>query len=294
MCVANTITEIVGELNPDFKKMDEAERLEYYNSLTDKQRYEININTLNRIGKGVNKILCYEPDRMDANEKLLDYANVLEFDREGRELHKEHQIKHIDQHSTSDEIAAEEKQVLEKMFQLTQLDLPGEWFRFIEDDKLVYSEIQSLRAYLRDTIDDTLEDLIAEYLSIDLPSEMDDNDTISMSLPNVTGSKVHDNVRAKVAEYEFNVLPGVLSKILDGKNLFNTGFRLDDFEDPDEPFSLFIFCEEASASSVGFQNFVGDFRKIQKDRAMLDEIAQNFQQVVEADLRAIVSKVQYS
>lgn len=294
MCVANTIIEIVGELNPDFKNMDEAERLEYYNSLTDRQRYEININTLNRIGKGKNKILCYEPDRMDSNEKLLDYESVLQFDIEGRELHKDHQIKHIDQHSTSDEVAAEEKLVLEEMFRLTQLDLPGEWFRFIENDKLVYSEIQSLRAYLRDTIDDTLEDLIAEYLSIDLPSDMDENDTISMSLPNVSGTKVHDSVRAKVAEYEFNVLPGVLSKILDGKDLFNTGFRLDDFEDPDEPFSLFIFCEEKAASSVKFGSFVEDFSIIQKDRSMLDEISHSFQAKVEEDLRAIVSKVRYS
>ncbi|PCJ17333.1 MAG: hypothetical protein COB02_13995 [Candidatus Cloacimonadota bacterium] len=293
MCVASTIVEIIEELNPSFKTLDEAERLEYYNSLTDKQRYKINITTLKRIGKGQNKILCYEPDRMDSNQKLLEYKNILEFDQEGRELHKQHQLKYIKTHPISEEISNEERLVLEKSFKSVQLDLPGEWFRFIENDKLVYSEIQSLRAYLRDTIDDTLEDLIAEYLSIDLPENMDDNDTISISLPNVSSSNIQESVRAEVAQYELNELPTVVNQLLDGKCLFNKGFRLDDFEDLDEPFSLFIFCELNSAKSVTFENFVEDFKKIEQPREILDEISQKFQEKVEKDLRAIISRVRY-
>ena len=201
MCVASTIIEVVGELNPKFKDMNEAERLEFYNSLNDKQRYEINITTLERIGKGNNKILCYEPDRMDSNERLLEYKNILEFDQEGWQIHKDHQLKYIEQHSTSPEVAQEEKQILEENFSQYRLDLPGEWFRFIENEKLVGSDVTSYleslsKAGFKIAIDDfgtgysnlqQLAKIPCDYLKIDRSfiNEMEGGSIRSTLIPHI-------------------------------------------------------------------------------------------------------------
>ena len=283
--------QLIIERYPRYKKIrDEEKKNEFEDKhLTEKDVYEINQQLCTEFGFGKDSIkineLCCEKD-------LSKFNNVLEWT--------------IHNHEEQIRLQAEDGITLEP-FEFHRRAYGGDWFRFIENKKMVYGSLYNLFWYVYYRAVDDIHEYLHEKISYNIkwkktPHDLDENGkpiTFEIELKTVTKQKGMEDV---VDEINYRIMwlenESLFFEILNKcKSLESfTGYRINYNNESGisreyDPSSDFIFCSADAARSVSFTNFLDDFKKIQKDSGELMKIIDEAKDYVKTEFEKVYNAV---
>ena len=314
----DTIEKILEEKYPEYKLLpivndinaDENPREDFWNNLSTIETYDINAQYLKVIGNAkYDYLMCWEPGRLDdENESIFDYPSLYEFDYKWWEFQKEAEYKNLEdlkdwmekgsEYWTPERVAESINRVEERYADGYSIYCSGDWFRMIENDTFLYSQIISAKWFIYYELEQYIDNLQEKLLPYSLNEDDYDFETLLNEDDPTKRYKANgrelelESLKKLIGKYLNTSLLPLIEKFMKTKNFNGFGFRFDrgyDRSDPKnfDPFTDFIFWDEDSLKSVRLTNFLEDFSKIRQDDALLLEFIESIKKQVKKDFMDI-------
>lgn len=290
----STIERILLKRFPEYAGLNEEDKDDFFGDLDDAAKYEVNQEACTIDGIGEDKIVCTEPGRMPEGKTLLDYVNIMKWDKEDWEFQRESRLKLAEDCKDPEKRKKAVQEVFED-YEIYSLTLWGEWIRLIEKSRMIYGNLWSLSAYLQDLMDEWLTDWIRHAIPYDIEHQYVDSDDKSHGvcrevefITKANGrEKELDALQKKVWAYEKEKGLERIQNTLNQANLRGCTFRIDNFENSYDPCSEFILADEEVAQEITFEYFLRDFQRFQKPKSLIDPVVEDLKKAVRNDFLTI-------
>lgn len=262
---------------PEYKNMDDEARCDFWENLSEHEKYVI--NQITTIANGYGKFSLFVNEASRSQCGVSKYSNLLDWDIDCWNLQRKWRLD--DEHDPHD--------IGEYSF---DKGMKGEWIRFIEDSRLVYGTFYSLASYLWWKMEDLVYDIGNEIIP----------HTYEWNLDPTEGPKnkseyreVHIVLNANGKEKEYEVLQkltysfiaedeGIGNKLISNMiKRFKGTFRVNFFENPNDPYSDLIVCDQETLRKIRPENFLSDFTRFQNELSLLDDLVKDFTEKVSSE-----------
>lgn len=265
---------------PEFVDMDDEAKYDFWQDLNDHDKYII--NQITTIANGFGRFNLYINEASRGPCQIKDYKELLTWDIDCWNLQQQWRLK--DEYQPYD--------IGEYSF---DKGMTGEWIRFIEDGRLVYGTLYSVASYIWWKMEEMINNIEEEII----PHEFVWNESKACDCGHEECTQVKITVNAKGREKEYDVLRNLTYKFIytNGpldiiisdmiKDLKGT-FRIDKFDDPNDPYSDFIVCDQETLSKITPENFITDFKNHLNDNTILDNLIKDASEKVGSEYREYV------
>lgn len=310
--VSKIVEQILEEKYPEYKKLpivadinaEENPRDDFFDDLSEKERYDINAEALKKIGKTeYNYLECWEPGRLDTDETIFDFETLYEFDYKWWEFQKNAEygsIEELKQYMvkgsntwTPEKIADSMNRFEEKYKNGYSIYMSGDWFRLFDDnDIFLYSQFISLEWYLYYELESFVDNLRESALPYELNDKefdfqtlLNENDPEKKYKANGREQEL-DSLQDLIRDYEVNKLSKKIKQtIKNHPDIAGKAFRVDIGYDEKkfDPFTHFIFVDESTLKAIRTKHFLDDFNKLKEDEKVLENILSELKESVKND-----------
>jgi len=241
-----------------YKKLNEKEKSELWNLLSDYEKYKISLKIQKKVGYGADKFTLneYAINPVD----LSKYKNLKEWDKEQYIYQKKHGQTHLD-----------------KKYKIYMF---GDWCRLIENKKLIYGSLFSLSSYIFDNVCEELnrfeEGLYPHKTKFSFVKNKNDKYSTMKTKTKAYGKeKELKQFSSFKMKFEYEILaPKIKKYIL--KNIENRTYRIVDKKETFDNFHLFLFSDKSALKNCRFDSFLSDFNKLKRDDRELKVIEKKF------------------
>ena len=279
-----TIHDILTKNYPEYSDLcTDDDRDDFWSNLNNTEKYKVNSEYL-RLTENpeYDYLVCYEPGRMDTDEKVTDYDTMYDVDYKWWKFQRDTQWESIeeskkmmeqgDKHSSPERIASMINSFNER-YDTYQIYMSGDWFRLIENDVFIYAQFISAKWYLFYIAEDFLLNLQEE----NIPYTFVETDDPLGSFDEDDPKKIYDaagrehelkKFKDEIRKYQsHDLLTHIDYLIAKYKRVFSgKTFRFDSGYEPGEkfdPFTDFIFYDEQSLTNVSPKKFLKTFKENQ-------------------------------
>ncbi len=267
---------------PEFKDMDEDAQYDFWQELPDHEKYII--NQITTIANGYGRFNLYVNEASRSQCGLEKYSNLLDWDIDCWNLQRKWRLN--DEYSPYD--------IGEYSF---NKGMTGEWIRFIEDSRLVYGTFYSLASYLWWKMEDLVYDIENEIIPHEYKWKTDPVEKCECGEPGCT--RVQVIVEANGREKEYDVLRKLTYSFIGDNGIgeilisnmvkgFKGTFRVDTFENPYDPYSDLVICDQETLNNIKPENFISDFTRFQNESSVLDDLVKDLTEKVSFEYREFV------
>jgi len=318
----NILDKILEEKYPEYAKLpvihninDENPREDFWFSLTKKEIYDVNLEFLKRTGNPkFDYITCWEPGRLNGNnESLFDYSTFYEFDLAWWEFQKEDRYKSVNEYKkwmeqgssywTPERVARIINDLEEEYKDGYSIYCKGDWFRMIENGKLLYAQLISAKWYIYSVLEMYIDEMREDLLPYSLNEDMDFQQILNCDDPTIKykadGREIElASLQEAIGKYEGKSLIDLIDRMMaefkdDYKGYtfrFDSGYELNNPDEKFDPFTDFIFWDEQALKNVRTTNFLEDFTKIQQESKLLEDLITGVKAKVHDDFMKIYNE----
>jgi len=297
------INKILSEKYPEFRLLDDEEAQDnFWEELSEREKYEVNKEYLLQIGDPeYDYLVCWEPGRLDEDKKsFFDYPTFYDFDKDWWEFQKqaiwgsiEDQKKWMESGKpgwTPEKVANAINDFNDKYAEYS-IYCSGDWFRLIDDDKFIYSQVISAKWYVYYQLEILVDDMLDTSIPWSFKGDKDNwlnaiNATTPEDSYDAGGREVElDTMKSMVRKYQNLDLFEKIDEALKQHDFSGKTFRVDRGyeEEGFDPFTDFIFYDEQSLKNVRTTNFLEDFKANQLDYSYLENIIEDLKKIVAED-----------
>ena len=315
------IEYLLVELYPSFKDIaadDDDAKDDFWRALPDREKYDVNSKYLKQVGNPeYDYLVCWEPGRLDNDVEVTDYETFYEVDYDWWEFQKKSSWESIEDmkvwmeknpaQTTPERVAQSINSFNYAYGDGYSIYLSGDWYRLIENDVFIYSQMISAKWYLFYEAEKYLDDLQEENIPYSFKYDDDDllntlNERDPRKIYNANGRELElDSYRNKIREYQSNVLLSHIDSIIRKYKRVFSGktFRVDKGYEPGEnfdPFTDFIYFDEESLRNVRPKKFLKDFAANQIAFVEFEKMIDELKDIVKQDFEKIynANKVRFS
>lgn len=306
------IEEIIAEMFPEYRLLGEEEAQDdFWSDLPERDRYNVNKEYLLRTeNPEYDYLVCWEPGRMNDEESLFDYPTFYEFDVRWWEFQRdamwaslEDQKKWMEEgskHHTPEAVAKSINGFNEK-YKEYEMYCIGDWFRCMEGDTFIYSQLISAKWYLFYECEQLVDDMLDTNIPWTWKGDKDNwLAAINAKTPEESyeaGGREQELERMKklIRDYQNNKLFERMEEVLakypfSGKTFrYDRGYVESETEKFD-PFTDFIFYDVESLKNVRTKHFLEDFGKHQVDNIEFDKIIEELKETVKKDFEELYNE----
>jgi hypothetical protein len=319
MKMKKSVDIIIAEMfdNYDINADDDAKD-DFWHELTDEEQYMVNSRVqLENGNPKYDYLSCSEPGRFDNNEVVTDYETLYEVDYKWWEFQKKCRwdgIEEMKGHMNANDTEYYSPQKVSEVINAFNDDydggytiyLTGDWYRLIENGKLLYSQFISARWYLYYELENLLDTLGDE----NIPYSYKDSDDKLMFINEPDAAKKYDaqgreyeleSFNCEIMKYQHDEMIDKIDVVVDKYKCKFSGkvFRTqrdetivndcDDFVD-------FIFYDEQSLKNVSPKNFLKTFKQNQEEFSEFALLFSELVKIVTDDFYRIydANKLKYS
>lgn len=314
------IDDILSNLYPEYAELPDEDMVnplpddvytkdDFWDDLSEKEKYDVNAAYLRVLGKPeYDYLVCWEPGRFDNDDDAINYTSFYDIDVKWWEFQKqamwdsiEDSKKWMEQGSkthTAERVAQSINRFHEDYAEY-KMYMTGDWFRLIENDVFLYSQMIGAKWYIFYKMETLLDDLQEE----NIPYSFREGDDLLASINEPDPEKRYDaggrekeleSYHTKIRKYTSEELLPKIDKILEKYNRVLSGktFRVDRGYEAEnfDPFTDFIFFDEQSLKNVNPQKFLNTFKNNQVDIFELDRIISELQDDVAKDFERIYNE----
>jgi len=254
-----------------FPKKHTREKLsEAFDKLTPKQTYKVNTKIQKKEGKKeYDYISCSEYGRLNEEENLFQFKNLLEWDKKWWEYQK----KYTDPKNMETESQMEWWDL--QFGRYRELYLQGEWFRWIEKTdfgkkELIYASVEGLYSYMSGSIQRTLDEkidkkypnmLFKPYGENTFTKNEDGKYYTMYDYETRAGGKEKEleKIRKKLREASTKINKLILEEIKPYANMTFTKMKFSGKEKMENHLKYMIVGGKEAAEGIKFQTFLKDF-----------------------------------
>lgn len=314
------IEDLLVELYPSFKDIaadDDDAKDDFWRELPDREKYDVNSKYLKQIGNPeYDYLVCWEPGRLDNDVEVTDYETFYEVDYDWWEFQKKSRWESIEDmqewmeknpaQTTPERVAQSINSFNDAYSDGYSIYLSGDWYRLIENDVFIYSQMISAKWYLFYEAEKYLDDLQEENIPYSFKDDDDFLNTLNERDPrkiyNANGRELElDSYQNKIREYQNNALLSHIDSIIRKYKRVFSGktFRVDKGYEPGEnfdPFTDFIYFDEESLRNVRPKKFLKDFGANQIAFVEFEKMIDELKDIVKQDFEKIynANKVRFS
>lgn len=303
------IEKLLIEMCPTFPvNADEDTKDDFWRDLSEKEKYDINETYLKQIGNPeYDYIVCWEPGRLDNDVEITDYDTFYDADYEWWEFQKKSRWESIEDmkewmekkpsETTPERVAQSINSFNDAYKDGYSIYLSGDWYRLIENDVFIYSQMISAKWYLFYEAEKFLDDLQEQNIPYSFKDNDDFLNTINERDPrkvyNANGRELElDSYQAKIREYQNSELLSHIDFIIRKYKIVFSGktFRVDRGYEPGEnfdPFTDFIFFDEQSLKNVIPKKFLTTFGENQLSFVEFEKMITELKDIVKQDFERI-------
>jgi len=239
--------------------LNEEQKEELWGLLSDYERYRIQLKNQKKIGFGKDKFTLNEYAYKQI--PLKKYKNLKQWDKENYT----YAIKHGQTH-------------LDKKYKLY---LFNDWWRLIENKKLIYGDIYSLHGYIFDRVSEKLnkfeDGLYPHSFKFNFIKNNDKRNTSTLKTKiNAYGKEkeLKEFQKFKMI-FEIEILqPRIKKYIL--KNCPNQTYRIVHKKETFDNYHMFLFSDNKALKNCKFETFLDDFNRLKRDNRYLKAIEKKF------------------
>lgn len=307
--MTKTREEIVQEMfGVDYASLTEEQQEEFWDKLSDIEKYDLNQQwLLENENPEYDYLVCWEPGRFGDDDVVTNYETLYDVDLAWWEFQKQARWESIEEskqwmqnpnsHTTAENVAESINSFNKEYDKGYSIYLTGDWYRLIENDKMLYSQFIAAEWYLYHEIESMIDDLQEELI----PYEFKKDDDFLSNLGNGNGSQYNAYGREKelvsynnlINAYQRNklferikeVMPRYSDKFT-GKT-FRTDRDYDKAEKTFDPFTDFIFFDEQSLKNVETKQFLKTFTEHQLDFSELLVMLNELKEICKSDFYEI-------
>lgn len=253
-----SIEKILTKKISFYSKLDKEQKEELWDLLSDYQKYVIFLKYQKKVGIGKDKITITE---YGVNgEDLTKFKNLKQWDKANFTYQKKHGQTGLDDNY--------------------KLYLFGDWFRMIENKKLIYGEIFSVHSYIFDKVEDKLrkfeEGLYPHTTKFWFKKTKDKRYSTMESKTKAYGKEKELEQFSKFRmKFTQEILyPKIKKFIL--KNYKNKTYRIVNKKETFDNFHQFLFSDNEALRNCKFATFLDDFNKLKGDVRDLKIIEKKF------------------
>jgi len=285
------VDDVLASKYPKYKDMDEETKDDFWGDLPENEKYIINQITTEANGFGEDKLYINEASRNNDEVMIGTYKNLLDWDINCWNLQRK--WRNEDEYSPSD--------IGEYNF---NRGMTGEWIRFIEDSRLVYGSLYSLSGFLWWRMEELVLEIENEIIPhnyiwnppLNIDCDEEDGDCKNCDCRKVTitinaNGKEEEYEKLRKLTYEYIIYDGRGEIII--RNLakeFKGTFRVDNFENPDDPYSELIVCDKETLEKINPETLLKDFKLFLNDKSILDDLLNNLKNTIDKDYREYVKE----
>ncbi len=194
------IEELLAELYPIFKDItDDDAKDDFWRDLSEKEKYDVNSTYLKQVGNPeYDYLVCWEPGRLDNDVEITDYETFYEADYDWWEFQKKSRWESIEDmkewmeknpaQTTPERVAQSINSFNDSYSSGYSIYLSGDWYRLIENDVFIYSQMISAKWYLFYEAERFLDDLQEE----NIPYSFKDDDNFLSTLNERDPRKIYN------------------------------------------------------------------------------------------------------
>lgn len=257
------------------------QREDFWNNLPKEDVYKINQEVTLHNGIGEDKLVINEYSR----DSLIieNYNNLLDWDIDCWD--DQRQLRLQDKYCSCD--------IGEYDF---YKGLAGEWIRLIEDSRLIYGNLYSLPMFLWWQMEDLIYDIENQIVPHELHWNTEDDENPNLKKVNITVDayeREEEYEKLKQLTYKFLTTdessPGYKLILETFKDIKGT-FRINMLEDPIDPMTDFIVCDQETLSKINPKTFLKDFSSCLNNDINFENFIIEFKNKVEDVYRKFVSE----
>lgn len=265
---------------PEFKDMDDEAKDDFWMEMNDHDKYIV--NQITTIANGFGRFHLYINEASRSPCRIENYKDLLTWDKDCWNLQRKWRIE--DEYCSQD--------IGEYVFNKS---MTGEWIRFIEKDRLVYGTLYSLSAFLWWKMEDLVYDIENEIVPHEFNWEIEDVEGCECE----GYRKVNINVDANGREEEYEKIKKLTYSFIESGGIgyllifkmsdrFKGTFRVDTFENPDDPYSDLIICDQETLANIRPENFISDITRFQNESSILDDLIKDLIEKVSFEYREFI------
>ena len=298
--MSEAIEEILETHYPEYKKLpipksddfDYSARDEFWDDLTEKEKYNINAEVLKTTGpKDNDYLVCFEIGRLEDAQTIQDFDTLYDFDKSWWEY----------QHSflTEEYEKIEEGERKDRLKKRIDDDsdykiyCSGDWIRLFENDTFIYGQLISVKWFIFYELESYLSKLQEDFLPYSFKDDLKNIETIEKTMNEKDPIKRYDaqgreqeleSLLTLIREFENNEMILMIDEELSNNPSYSgkvfrehRGYTDTNFD----PFTSYIFWDEESLQTVRTTNFVEDFSSIEEPYEIIKNIIDNLMGEVE-------------
>jgi len=250
-----------------YKKLNDDNKEELWNLLSDYEKYTINLKIQKKIGFGNNKFTLNE---YGSSFNLSKYKSLMQWDKEQYIYQKKQGQTNIDDKY--------------------KIYLFGDWCRLIEDKKLIYGTLSSVSSYLYEQVTNKLtkfeKNLYPHTLYINSKKESKKQRnpltkkkeylyTMNFTTKAYGREKELKEIQDFIRKFEYETLYPKIKKYV-AKHLKNKTYRVVDKKDIFDNSNQFLFTDKEALKNCTFKNFLTTFNELKGDTNDLKDIEKKF------------------
>lgn len=266
--------EIVKKIYPDSINLKGRAFSTFVDNLTIPQLYSINKEYCFQKGIGDNFIMISE---LGVFRKISKFKNMLEWEIENWTYQEEACLKDSG------------KPRFGSVYNMHK-SLSGEWFRFVEGDRLIYGSLYSLGSYLYFKADD----LFFELTNKLIPYKVDLNFLKDHRVDIVVDANGKEEelkaLQSLIYKYQFSKIYDDMGPLLDIEGIV----RIDDFSKENDFTSNFIFCSCEDLENVSFKHFLDDVSRRLIAENILTDIEDKMKNIIDDRFNELAKELDLS
>jgi len=289
--------KMLEKSHPDYKKITAKTDLKlfekqekFWNKLSGKEKYQVNYLTLKKEGKRkFHYLSCSEIGRLEKDENIFNYETLYDFDKASWEYQKKYREQEIKEdkkalkqgkkHLSKKNIRHSEDYV-KKFFSQYRYRQGGDWFRWIEDDELIYGEIISAHQYIIDKLQNKLNKVIDHHIpsfywrAFDKPEFKKEGKLHHWDM-GTRRAAGREKELIKINDWARDYVQDELANIVDQRLKKYSGMTFRDSKKSTKPwkgFDSLIVADEISAKNLRMKSFLPDFREIEQPIGILTNL----------------------
>lgn len=250
-----------------YKKLNDENKDELWNLLSDYEIYTINLKVQKKVGFGNDKFSLQE---FDESFDISKYKHLKEWDKEQYIYQKKNGQTHLDDSY--------------------KIYLFGDWCRFIEKKKLVYGMLLSLSSYIFELVCDKLMEFENNLYPnrVDVKSQKEKKKrknpltkkkeyfyTMDFKTSAYGREEELEKLKDFIRKFEQEILYPKIKKYV-AKYLKNKTYRVVDKKDTFDNFHQFLFSDKEALKNCTFENFLNDFKALKRDTKDLKAVEKRF------------------
>lgn len=310
---------LIDKFGVTYESLSDDEKDDFWSELPDIEKYELNQQyLLENENPEYDYLVCWEPGRFGDDEVVTDFETMYEVDYQWWEFQKQARWESIEEmrnymeHGNplydAQQIADSINSHNEEYDKGYSIYLTGDWYRLIENGRMLYSQFIAAEWYLYHELETLLDDLQEEHIPYTFV-----DDAINFMSSNRHNYQEGDQYNAggrekelvgynsKIRKYQSGVMvdkiKDALKKHADkftGKT-FRTDRNYDKGLETFDPFTDFIFYDEQSLKNVKTKKFLKTFTEHQVDFSEFLNILNDLKKIVSEDFKEIyeANKLEY-